>query len=133
MKARKVTVSIILVPLPPPDEIVSQTQQSAAVKNPLSMLTGNVATNNNAPSLEEEMTAVVTPKMLKRQHLMSNDCGNEVNKFVDKTVGFYSSFSTYVRNKAKANNCSFLLQLLDKLERGVITQQQFEEMKASCL
>jgi hypothetical protein len=133
LKARKVTVSIILVPLPPPDEIVSQTQQSAAVKNPLSMLTGNVATNNNAPSLEEEMTAVVTPKMLKRQHLMSNDCGNEVNKFVDKTVGFYSSFSTYVRNKAKANNCSFLLQLLDKLERGVITQQQFEEMKASCL
>jgi hypothetical protein len=69
LKARKVTVSNILVPPPSdvPSEIMSQTQQSAAIRNPLSVLTGNVANNNNAPSLEEEMTAVVTPKMLKRQ------------------------------------------------------------------
>jgi hypothetical protein len=60
---------------------------------------------------------------------MNNDCSNAINKFADKTAGFYSSFSTYGENKAKADNRSFLLQLLDKLERGVITQQQFKEMK----
>jgi len=38
-----------------------------------------------------------------------------------------------VPSQAKADNRSFLLQLLDKLEKGVITQQQFEEMKASFL
>jgi len=46
---------------------------------------------------------------------------------------FYSAFSNYFENKTKADNCSFLLQLLDKLEKGVITQQQFEEMKSSFL
>jgi hypothetical protein len=134
LKVRKITVSKILVP--PPDvslEIVNQTQRSAAIQNPLSMLMGNFATNNNVPSLEEEMTVIFTPKMLKRQHLMNNDCGNAKNKFRDKATGFYSSLSSYVESKAKADNCSFLLQLLDKLERGVITQQQFEEMKASFL
>jgi hypothetical protein len=94
---------------------------------------GTVPNNNNVPSLEEEMTAVVTPKILKRQQLMNNDCGNAINKFTEKSAGFYISFSTYVENKAKAVNRSFLLQLLDKLERGVITQQQFEEMKALSL
>jgi hypothetical protein len=135
-KAQKKTVSNILVPPPPPDvpsEIVpvSNTQQYAAVRNPLSVLTGNIA--NNVPALEEEMTAVVTPKMLKRQRLTNNDCGDAISKFAEKSAGFYSSFSSYVENRAKADNRSFLLQLLDKLERGVITQQQFEEMKASFL
>jgi hypothetical protein len=97
----------------------------------LSALTGNVLTN--VPSLEEEMTAVVTPKMLKRQRLTNNDCGDAINKFAEKSAGFYSSFSSYVENRAKADNRSFLLQLLDKLEKGVITQHQFEEMKASFL
>ncbi len=136
LKARKVTVSNILVPPPPPDvpsELVSQPQQSAAVRNPLSALTGTVPNNNNVPTLEEEMTAVVTPKMLKRQRLTNTDCGDAISKFADKTAGFYSSFSSYVENKAKADNCSFLLQLLDKLEKGVITQHQFEEMKATFL
>jgi hypothetical protein len=38
-----------------------------------------------------------------------------------------------VESKAKADNHSFLLQLLEKLEKRVITWQQFEEMKASFL
>ncbi len=97
------------------------------------IITGIVLNNNNVPSLEEDMTAVVTPKMLMRQHLMNNDYGDAINKFAEKTAGFYSSFSSYIENKAKADNRSFLLQLLDKLERGVFTQEQFKEMKASFL
>ncbi len=62
------------------------------------MLMGSVTNNNNVPSLEEEMTAVVTLKMLKRQHLTNNDCGNASSKFAEKTAGFYSSFSTDVEN-----------------------------------
>jgi hypothetical protein len=77
------------------------------------MLTGSVTNNNNVPSLEEEITAVVTPKMLKRQRHTNNDCSDAVSKFADKTAAFYSSFSTYVENKAKADSRSFLLQLLD--------------------
>jgi hypothetical protein len=126
-------VSNILVPPPPPDlplEDAPVTQQSTAVRNSLSGLTG---TKNNVPTLEDEMTAVVTPKMLKRQRLTNTDCGDAISKFADKTAGFYSSFSTYVENKAKADNSSFLFQLLDKLERGIITHNQFEEMKASFL
>jgi hypothetical protein len=79
------------------------------------------------------MTAVVTPKMLKRKQLTNNDCGDAISKFAKKSAGFYSSCSTYVENKAKADNRSFLLQLLDKLERDIITQQQFKDMKASFL
>jgi hypothetical protein len=89
----------------------------------MGMLAGTVPNNNNVPNLEEGMTAVVTPKMLNRQCLTNNDCGDAINKFTDKSAGFHSSFSTYVENKAKADNRSFLLQLLDKLERGVINQQ----------
>jgi hypothetical protein len=66
LKERKISVSNILVPHPNPDipsEIVSKTRQSVAIQNPLSMLTGNAINNNNNPSLEEEMTAVVTPKL----------------------------------------------------------------------
>jgi hypothetical protein len=79
------------------------------------------------------MAAIVTPKVAKRQCLMNNDCSDAINKFAEKSSVFYSAFSNYFENKAKADNHSFLLQLLDKLERGVITQQQFEEMKASFL
>ncbi len=87
MKARKVLVFNILVPPPPlivSSEIVSvfHTQQSAAVQNCFSMLTGNDR-NNNISSLEEEMTTVVTLKMPKRQHLMNNDCGDAINKFAE--------------------------------------------------
>jgi hypothetical protein len=64
---------------------------------------------------------------------MNNDCGDAINKFTEKSSVFYSAFSIYIENKAKADNRRFLLQLLDKLERDVITQQQFEEMKASFL
>jgi hypothetical protein len=124
-KAQKKMVSNILVPPPPPDVPsdlvpVPHTQQYAVILNLLSALTGNVM--NSVPALEEEMTAVVTPKMLKRQHLTNNDCGNAIMKFAEKSAGFYSSFSSYVENRAKADKRSFLLQLLDKLERGVITQ-----------
>jgi Tfp pilus assembly protein PilE len=52
---------------------------------------------------------------------------------VMQSISFYNSFSTYVENKAKADSRSFLLQLLDKLERGIITQQQFDDLKASFL
>jgi hypothetical protein len=81
----------------------------------------------------DDCSTVVTPKMLKRQRLTNNNCGDAINKFAERTSGFYSSFSSYVESKAKADNCSFLLQLLDKLEKGVITQHQFEVMKASFL
>jgi hypothetical protein len=49
------------------------------------MPTGKIA--NNVPSVEEEMPAVVIPKMLK-------------NKFDEKSAGFNSSFSSYVENRA---------------------------------
>jgi SET domain-containing protein len=97
------------------------------------VVTGLINNTNDAPSLEEEMAAIVTPKVAKRQCLTNNDCGDVINKFAEKSSVFYSAFSNYFENKAKADNRSFLLQLLDKLEKGVITQQQFEEMKASFL
>ncbi len=97
-------------------------QQSAPVQNPLSMITGIINNTNEVPSLDEEMAANVTLKVAKRQHLNKNDCSNAINKFAEKSSGFYSTFSTYFENKAKADNRSFLLQLLDKLEKGVITQ-----------
>jgi hypothetical protein len=59
--------------------------------------------------------------------------GNAINMFAEKSSMFYSAFSNYFENKAKADNCSFLLQLLDKLEKGIITQQQFKDMKTSFL
>ena len=71
------------------------------------MLTGNIV--NIVPSLEEEMTAVVTLKMPKRQRLTNNDCGDAISKFAKKSAGFYSSFSTYVENRAKADNRSFAI------------------------
>jgi len=61
------------------------------------------------------MAAIVTPEVAKRQCLMNNDCGDTINKFTEKTSVFYSAFSNYLENKAKADNRSFLLQLLDKL------------------
>ena len=133
-KAQKKAVSNILVPPPPtdlPSDLAPQTQQSAAVRNPLSVLTGVVNNNNNVPTLDEEMATIVTPKVAKRQRLTNNDCGDAISKFAEKSSGFYSTFSSYVESKAKAENRSFLLQLLDKLEKGVITLQQFEELKAS--
>jgi hypothetical protein len=132
-KAQKKAVSNILVPPPPPDVPSHHTQQHATVRDPLSVVTGVANTTNDVPSLEEEMAAIVTPKVAKRQRLTNNDCGDAINKFAEKTAGFYNSFSTYVENKAKADSRSFLLQLLDKLERGVITQQQLDDLKASFL
>ena len=109
------------------------TQQFAPVQNPLSVVIGVINNTNDDPSLEEEMAAIVTPKVAKHQRLMNNDCSDAINKFTEKSSVFYSAFSIYIENKAKADNRRFLLQLLDKLEKGVITQQQFEEMKASFL
>ncbi len=125
----------LAVPPPPPvlpSDLAPQMQQSAAVRNPLSVLTGvvNNNNNNNVPTLDEEMTdAIVTPKVAKHQRLTNNDCGDAISKFAEKSSGFYSTFFSYVENKAKAENRSFLLQLRDKLEKGVITQQQFKEIR----
>ena len=63
--------------------------------------------------------------------LIYNDCGDAISKFVASSSELFGSFSTYVENKAKADNRIFLMQLLDKLEKGIITQQQFEVMKLS--
>jgi hypothetical protein len=63
LKARYFSVSNILVPPPHPDvpsEIVSQTQQSAAVQNPLSILMGNVTNNNNCSSHSKGGKVTVT-------------------------------------------------------------------------
>jgi hypothetical protein len=38
------------------------------------------------PSLEEEMAAIVTPEVAKRQCLTNNDCGDAINKFAEKLV-----------------------------------------------
>ncbi len=116
-----------------PSDPNNPTQQSAPLRSPLSMVTSVINNTNDSPSLEEEMAAIVTPKVAKRQCLTNNDCGNAINKFAEKSSVNYSAFSNYVENKAKADNCRFFLQLLDKLEKGVITQQQFEDMKASFL
>jgi len=94
------------------------------------MVTSIILNTYDAPSLEEQMAAIVTPKVAKRQGLTNNDFGDAINKFTEKSSLFYSAFSNYFENKAKADNRSLLLQLLDKLEKGVITQQQFEEMKS---
>jgi hypothetical protein len=77
------------------------------------------------------MAAIVTLKVAKRQCLTDNDFGDAISKFAEKSSGFSNTFSSYFENKAKADNRSFLLQLLDKLEKGVISQQQFEEMLVS--
>jgi hypothetical protein len=53
MKALKKSALNILVPPPTPDLPCLGTQQSAAIRNPLSMLTGNVP--NNVPNLEEKV------------------------------------------------------------------------------
>jgi hypothetical protein len=80
--------------------------------------------------LDDEVTAIVTSSS-KRQRLTNNDCGDAISKFVASSSELFGSFSTYVENKAKADNRTFLMQLLDKLEKGIITQQQFEVMKPS--
>jgi hypothetical protein len=71
--------------------------------------TGVINNTNDAPSVE--MAAIVTPKVAKRQCLMNNDCGDAINKFAEKSSVFYSVFSNYFENKAKADNRSFLIQL----------------------
>jgi len=122
-KAQNKAVSSILVHPHPPDllsDFVPQMQQSAAIQDPLSVLTGVITNNNDVHSLDEEMAAIyVTPKVAKHQHLTNNYCGNSISKFTEKSSGFYSTFSSYVESKAKADNRSTLLQLLDKLEKGV--------------
>jgi hypothetical protein len=97
------------------------------------VVTGIINDNNEVPTLEEEMAAIVAPNIAKHQHLTKSDCGDAINKFAEKSTEFYSAFSSYFENKAKADNRSFLLQLEDKLEKDVINQQHFEEMKASFL
>jgi len=60
-KAQKQAVSNILVPPPNPDlpsAPSNPTKQSAPVRNPLSVVTGIINNNNDAPSLEEEMAAI---------------------------------------------------------------------------
>jgi hypothetical protein len=94
------------------------------------MVTSIINNTNDAPSLEEQMAAIVTPKVAKCQRLTDNDFSDAINKFTEKSSLFYSDFSNYFENKAKADHPSLLLELLDKLEKGVITQQQFEEMKS---
>jgi hypothetical protein len=81
-KEQKKAVSNILVPPPPPDVPSHHTQQSATVRNPLSVVIGVAKTTNDVPSLEEEMAAIVTPKVAKHQRLTNNDCGDAINKFV---------------------------------------------------
>jgi hypothetical protein len=93
------------------------------------VLTGAIP-NNNEPNLDDEVTAIVTSSS-KRQQLTNNDCGDAISKFVASSSELFGSFSTYVENKAKADNRIFLMQLLDKLEKGIITQQLFEVMKPS--
>ena len=47
---------------PPPNvpcDLIDATQQLAATRNPLGMLTG-VIPNNNVPNLDDEVTAIVT-------------------------------------------------------------------------
>jgi hypothetical protein len=119
MKALKRSASNILVPPPPPDLPCLGTQQSAAIQNPLSVLTGNVP--NNVPNLDEEVALAITPRVAKRQRAIS--------KFVEKSGNLFATFSTFVENKVKADNRSFLLQLLDKLEKVIITQHLFEAMR----
>jgi hypothetical protein len=105
------------------------TQQSTATRNPLSVLTGAIP-NNNVPNLDDEVMAIFTSTS-KRQQFTNNYCGDVISKFVAYSKDFFGSFSIYVENKAKADICLFLMQLLDKLEKGINTQQQFEVMKPS--
>jgi hypothetical protein len=142
-KAQKKAVSNILVPPPRPDlseevAVVSATQQLAAVRNPFSVLTGNVP--QDAPSLEEEMAEKVTPRILKKQRLQNNDCAEAINSFNASNDKFFATFSAFVDNKAQAdreavkeNNRGFILQLLDKLEKGVISKMEFDELKRDFL
>jgi hypothetical protein len=55
------------------------------------------------------MAAIVTPKVAKHQYLTNNDCRDTINKFAEKSSVFYSAFSNYFENKAKADSHSFLL------------------------
>jgi hypothetical protein len=102
MKVLKKSASNILVPPPPPDLPCLGTQQSSAIRNPLSMLTGNVP--NNMPNFDEEVALAITPRVAKRQWLTNNDCGAAIGKFVEKSGNHFATFSTFVENKAKADN-----------------------------
>jgi len=109
-KTQKQAVSNVLVPPPDPylpSDPNNPTQPSAPVQKPLRMVTSIINNTNDAPSLEAEMAAIVTPKVAKHQCLMNNDCSNAINKFAEKSSVFYSAFSNYFENKAKADNCSF--------------------------
>lgn len=60
-KAQNKAVSSILVHPHPPDllsDFVPQMQQSAAIQDPLSVLTGVITNNNDVHSLDEEMAAI---------------------------------------------------------------------------
>jgi hypothetical protein len=69
--------------------------------------TGVINNTNDAPSVEKEMAAIVTPKVAKRQCLMNNDCGDAINKFAEKSSVFYSVFSNYFENKQKLTTAAF--------------------------
>jgi len=60
----------------------------------LSVVTGVINKTNNIPSLEDEMAAIVTPKVKKHQLLMNNDCSNAINKLTEKSSGFYCALNT---------------------------------------
>jgi hypothetical protein len=72
------------------------------------------------PNLDDEVAAVITPCMDKRQRLTNHDYGDAISKFVEKSSDLFNKFSTFVVNNAKSDGRRFLLQLLDKLQKGVI-------------
>ncbi len=108
LKVVKKSTSKLLVPPPLPDlpcNFADVTEQSAATCNPLSMLTGAI-TNNNEPYLDGKVMAIVTSSF-KRQQLMNKDCSDAISKFVATSSKLFGPFTTYVENKAKADNCIF--------------------------
>jgi hypothetical protein len=52
------------------------------------MVTSIINNTYDAPSLEEQMAAIVTPKVAKRQGLTNNDFGDAINKFTEKSSLF---------------------------------------------
>ena len=71
------------------------------------MVTGVINNTNDFPSLEEEMAAIVTPKVAKRQCLTNSDCGNAINKFTEKSSVITVPSQITLRAKQKLITTAF--------------------------
>jgi len=71
------------------------------------MVTGIINNTKDAPTLEEEMAAIVTPNVSKHQYLTKNNCGDAVQKFTEKILCFTVLSQITLRTKQKLITAAF--------------------------